>query len=94
MGHVQKPPHLIDFGKSTMALLGSQGEFAMSELLTLAEVAERLRISQETARRLVRSGRLVPDFAVSSKCLRFTLANVERQLAGSRPTPPAHNPAA
>ena len=53
---------------------------ASDGILTVADVAERLRVSREHLRCLLRDGVLVPTFTVG-KARRFTWADVVRQVS-------------
>lgn len=65
------------------------------DLLSLGELAKRLRVSDATIRSMVRSGKLQPTIALSSHTKRFDLEDVRRQLTPPKPTPstPSRAPA-
>jgi excisionase family DNA binding protein len=54
------------------------------ELLTLPEVADRLRVSGAHIRKLVREGSLVPTFRIG-EAKRFSWLDVQRQLGPATP---------
>ena len=55
----------------------------MTELLTRAEAAELLRVSETTVDRLIASG-LLPAYRVYRGCIRLDRADVESYLEGRR----------
>ena len=61
---------------------------AGDELLTVQEVATRLKLNPETVRRWLRSGRLSGTRFGGSGGYRVSVSEVQKLLAGSGPTLP------
>lgn len=60
-----------------------RGKWSADQLLTLADVADRLQVSVRTVRRMVADG-LLPLFRFSGKLLRFHIQDVETALGRVR----------
>jgi excisionase family DNA binding protein len=54
---------------------------AKSELLTACELADRLKLCEETVRRLARDG-VIPSFRIGGRTIRFDAQAVEAALRG------------
>lgn len=54
------------------------------DLLTVAQVAERLSVCVRTVRRMVKNGRLPPPLRFSSKLVRWRRRDVDDYLRGSK----------